>query len=104
MISEGRFNIKSSGNTLTNFAKHQAEESHFHLHMDTSHLLYLIIKARRVDVARTIANEMKILVESGEEPGTGAKVIHPLVIPGLIMGLIRVAHIVIPNHVHNKII
>lgn len=47
---------------------------------------------------------MRILVESGEEPGTGAKAMHPLVIPGLIMGLIRVAHIVIPNHVHNKII
>lgn len=47
---------------------------------------------------------MKILVESGEEPRTGAKAIHPLVIPGLIMGLIRVAHIVIPKHVHNKII
>ncbi|KAI5398625.1 hypothetical protein KIW84_064117 [Lathyrus oleraceus] len=75
-----------------------AEESHFHLHMDTSHLLYLIIKGIRVDVARTIANEMKILVESGEEPGTGAKAIHPLVIPGLIMGLIRVAHTVIPKH------
>lgn len=57
-----------------------------------------------MDIASIIANEIKIVADSGKESRTRAKATCPLIFPDLIMGLIRVACMVIPNHVHEKII
>lgn len=56
--------------------------------MDNSQLIYLNMKGKQVDVARIVADEIKVVAESGKQPGERAKSTCPLVFPCLIMGLI----------------
>lgn len=69
--------------------------------MDTVNLLYHLVKGKHVDVAQIIANELKMVVESGRQPG--AKPSFPMIFPGLIMGLCITTYMVLPPHIHETI-
>lgn len=63
--------------------------------LDIVYLLHYILVGRQVDIARVIANEIKMVVENGIQPRV--KPNCPLVFPGFIMGLCRDTQIVLPS-------
>lgn len=69
--------------------------------LDTANLIFHLVNGRHVDMTHIIADELKMVVESGRQPGT--KPSFPLVYPGLIMGLCMSTHMVLTPHVHETI-
>ncbi|GAU52033.1 hypothetical protein TSUD_418690, partial [Trifolium subterraneum] len=64
-------------------------------------LLYCVHAGKDVDVARVIANEMKIIASSGVTDHTRPKCM--LAFPALIMGLIKDERIPVPQHYHQTL-
>ncbi|KAI5422130.1 hypothetical protein KIW84_045547 [Lathyrus oleraceus] len=69
--------------------------------LDTASLIFHLVNGRHVDTNHIIDDKLKMVVESGRQPGT--KPSFPLVYPGLIMGLCMSTHMVLPPHVHETI-
>jgi len=66
--------------------------------IDVCPLIYYILTGIKVDIARTIAWELKLVTLQGKsEPSTR------LSFPGLVMGLIRDNHMNMPSAVHEEI-
>jgi hypothetical protein len=66
--------------------------------LDVTPLIYYILTCKKVDIARTIAEEMKRVALQGlSEPRTR------LFFPGLIMGLLKESRLHMPSSVHEEI-
>ncbi|KAI5387293.1 hypothetical protein KIW84_073434 [Lathyrus oleraceus] len=66
--------------------------------LDTTHIANSILRDKQVDVARTIANELKMVAESGRIPG--AKANFPLVFSAFIMSICARGRVHIPLRFH----
>lgn len=69
--------------------------------LEATYILFFIPKNRQVNVARIIANEIKMVAESSRKPGV--KPICHLVFTVLIMGLCVARQIVLLKQVHENI-
>lgn len=69
--------------------------------LDTAHLVHTILRGRQVDVARIIANEFKLVAESGRQPG--AKANFPLVFSASIRAICAHGRVNIPLQVHDTL-